>query len=64
MGLILQAAVIYWRPLGNIFRTVPVELSSVLYIVFISSSMLWVEEARKYFARRSLPAADTNRPER
>lgn len=53
-GLFLQGAVIFWRPLGDVFRTVPIELSSILYIVLVASLMLWTEEARKFFARRSL----------
>jgi len=52
VGALLQAAVIFWRPLGDIFRTVPIDLSVVPLIVLAGSLMLWVEEARKFFARR------------
>lgn len=52
-GLFRQGAVIFWRPLEG-FSTVPIELSSILYIVLVASLMLWTEEARSFFARRSL----------
>ena len=48
---ILHAAVIYWRPLGRFFHTVPIDASRFIAISIVASSVLWVEELRKYIVR-------------
>jgi magnesium-transporting ATPase (P-type) len=53
LGVLLQFLVIYYAPLGRIFHTVPISGESLLLITGIASGLLWAEEIRKYFARRS-----------
>ena len=52
VGNILQAAVVFWTPLGRIFYTVPFDLPIVLALGLVGSLILWVEEARKLYVRR------------
>ena len=55
-GNLLQVAVVYWSPLGSIFRTTPLGLSEVVTLGLTGSLVLWIEECRKFLARRwSLP---------
>ncbi len=54
-SLLLQAAVVFFRPLGEIFHTVPIELGTVGAIVAVASLVLWVEEARKAVVRGTRP---------
>ena len=58
---ILQLAVIYAPPLNAVFHTVPIPWPDVLLMGAVASVVLWVEEARKWVARRrtrrSRPAA-------
>ena len=49
---VLQLLVIYTEPLNHLFKTVPIPLADVLLIGAVASSVLWVEETRKWFARR------------
>ena len=49
----LQLAVIYAAPMNRIFHTVPISLASFLLIGAVASLVLWVEELRKFFARRA-----------
>lgn len=56
LGNALQALVVYWPPLSGIFHTVPLDLKQVVLIGVVGSSVLWVEEIRKFFARRQLRA--------
>ena len=51
-GNLLQAAVVFWEPLGRIFHTVPISLEVVLALGAVGSLVLWVEELRKLVARR------------
>ena len=51
-GNLLQAAVVFWRPLGQVFHTVPIDLSNVAAIGVVASLVLWVEELRKLAVRR------------
>ena len=51
VSLLLQVAVVFFRPLGEVFHTVPLELETVGAIVVVASLVLWVEEARKTFVR-------------
>ncbi|HLU66749.1 MAG TPA: HAD-IC family P-type ATPase [Kofleriaceae bacterium] len=50
-GIALQAAVVFWTPLGQMFRTVPLGAEEVLALVLVGSLVLWAEEARKLLAR-------------
>jgi Ca2+-transporting ATPase len=51
-GVALQAAVVYFRPLGKVFHTVPFELDEFLGMLAVASLVLWVEELRKLIVRR------------
>ncbi|MBL8694270.1 MAG: HAD-IC family P-type ATPase [Planctomycetes bacterium] len=57
---LLHLAVIYFRPLGDVFHTVPIEFTQVLAIGALASLVLWAEEGRKLIQRirgaRSGPA--------
>ncbi len=48
----LQIAVVYWRPLGEVFHTVPLPPGDVLAVAAAGSVVLWAEEARKAVVRR------------
>ncbi len=50
-GIVLQAAVVFWRPLGQFFHTVPLGFSELAMLVVVGSLVLWVEEARKMLVR-------------
>ena len=52
LGNLLQAAVVFFRPLGEVFHTVPFSLVEVFAIGAVASLVLWVEEARKLVMRR------------
>jgi Ca2+-transporting ATPase len=51
-GNLLQAAVVFWPPLGRIFHTVPIGVEEILALGVVGSLVLWVEEARKFFVLR------------
>jgi magnesium-transporting ATPase (P-type) len=51
---VLQVAVVYAAPMNKLFHTVPIPLDHVFIIGAVASSVLWVEEIRKWFARRSI----------
>lgn len=52
LSLALQALVIWWPPLGRLFRTVPLAAGELLEVLLVGSLVLWVEEVRKLLARR------------
>jgi Ca2+-transporting ATPase len=54
LGNILHVAVVYWKPLSQFFHTVPIAFDQVIWIGFIASLTLWVEEVRKWIARKKL----------
>jgi Ca2+-transporting ATPase len=54
IGNVLQAAVVYWRPLARLFHTVPIGPREVIALGLVGSVVLWVEELRKLVARREL----------
>ena len=57
---VLQFAVIYTAPMNRIFHTAPISLTSFFLIGAAASLVLWVEEARKFLARRrATPIAAT-----
>jgi Ca2+-transporting ATPase len=59
-SIALQAAVLYFLPLGRIFHTVPLSGSELVVIAAVGSLVLWAEEIRKLAARwRSRSALDT-----
>jgi len=53
LSIVLQAAVLYWPPLNELFHTQPIPLADLLPIVAVASLVLWTEEIRKLFARLS-----------
>ena len=56
---VLQIAVVYVPALNGVFHTVPLPASEVLLIGAVASLVLWVEEIRKWFARRAVTHART-----
>jgi magnesium-transporting ATPase (P-type) len=52
-GVVLQAAVLYVPFLQRLFHTQALDWREILGIVGVGSCVLWVEEARKFFARRA-----------
>ena len=54
LGNALQFLVIYSAPMNRIFHTVPIPLADVALLGLIGSSVLWIEELRKWRARRRL----------
>ena len=50
---VLQLLVIYTEPMNRLFKTVPIPLPDIFLIGLVASSVLWVEEVRKWFARRA-----------
>ena len=50
----LHGLVIYWKPLAVFFHTTPIALENFFAIGIVASLVLWVEELRKIYARRSL----------
>ncbi len=51
VGACAHALVLFYRPLGELFGTVPLPARSALGIIAASSCVLWTEELRKYIAR-------------
>lgn len=49
---LLQAAVVFFSPLAEVFYTVPFSLTEVVFIGAVASLALWVEELRKLIGRR------------
>jgi Ca2+-transporting ATPase len=54
VGNALQIAVVFWEPLGSVFRTVPIGSAQVFELAAVGSLVLWVEELRKLLLRRRL----------
>jgi magnesium-transporting ATPase (P-type) len=54
LGNLLQVAVVYWRPLGDVFHTAPIDLDMLGWLFVAALPVLGVEEARKWAARRAL----------
>lgn len=52
LGNLLHVLVIYTDTLNHVFHTVPIPFSDFLLLGLIGSSVLWVEEVRKWLARR------------
>jgi Ca2+-transporting ATPase len=57
LGNLLHVLVIYTDTMNHIFHTVPIPFPDFLLLGLIGSSLLWVEEVRKWLARRALPPA-------
>ncbi|WP_395733158.1 cation-translocating P-type ATPase [Prosthecobacter sp.] len=54
LGNALHILVIYNASMNRIFHTVPIPLADVALLGLIGSSVLWIEEIRKWRARRRL----------
>jgi Ca2+-transporting ATPase len=52
LGNVLQGAVVFWKPLGRVFHTVPFSVVQVGALGAVGSLVLWVEELRKLIVRR------------
>jgi len=57
LGIALQFAVVYLPALNALFHTTPIPLADYPAILAAASLVLWVEEIRKYFARRAAACA-------
>ncbi|MEY2654950.1 MAG: hypothetical protein RLZZ524_1978, partial [Pseudomonadota bacterium] len=51
LSVVLQAGVLFWPPLAGLFHAVPLSWQTLLAILAVASSVLWVEEGRKLIAR-------------
>ncbi len=51
LSVVLQAGVLFWPPLAGLFHAVPLSGETLLAILAVASSVLWVEEIRKVVAR-------------
>lgn len=52
VGNLLHILLVFWRPFGKYFHTVPMDIEIIPIIGLIGSSVLWVEEIRKAIVRR------------
>ncbi|MBL9168818.1 MAG: HAD-IC family P-type ATPase [Verrucomicrobiales bacterium] len=59
LGNVLHFLVIYTEPMNRIFHTVPIPMTDFFLIGAVASLVLWVEEIRKFFARRRARKAGT-----
>jgi len=53
----LQILAVYTPFLQSVLRTVPLALSEWMLIILVATSIIWVEEIRKFFYRRKLVTA-------
>ena len=53
LSIVLQGFVLYWRPLGDWFHTVPIPPADLIPLVAVASLVLWAEELRKLLARKA-----------
>jgi magnesium-transporting ATPase (P-type) len=53
LGNLLHFLVIYTEPMNRLFHTVPIPVTNFFLIGAAASLVLWVEEARKFVARRT-----------
>mmetsp|Transcript_22516 Transcript_22516/g.62517 ORF Transcript_22516/g.62517 Transcript_22516/m.62517 type:complete len:1123 (-) Transcript_22516:1874-5242(-) len=51
-SIVGQLLLIFWPPLQEIFQTEALSLYDLGYIIFLSSSILWLDTARKLLCRR------------
>ena len=51
VSILLQGAVIFYRPLGELFYTTPLSTDILITIAILASAVLWVEELRKFVVR-------------
>lgn len=51
VGNLLQFAVVFWRPLGDVLRTTPFGFREFVLLGVVGSIVLWAEEARKLLLR-------------
>ncbi len=55
LSMALQAAVLYAPPLQALFHTVPPDPATLPLLALAASTVLWLEEGRKWIARRPQP---------
>jgi hypothetical protein len=48
---VLQLAVVFWRPLGDVLHTTPFGFRESVALGVVGSIVLWAEEARKLVLR-------------
>ncbi|WP_373986972.1 cation-translocating P-type ATPase [Duganella sp. BuS-21] len=54
LSVVLQAVVLYWPPFNKLFHTAPIPITDLLSMVALASSVLWIEELRKFWVRNFL----------
>jgi len=57
LSLLLQALVLYTPSMNTLFHTVPLPLATLLPLIALASTVLWVEELRKLLMRARSRAA-------
>jgi Ca2+-transporting ATPase len=62
LSVALQAAVLYAPPMNALFHTVPLEPASLLPLLALASTVLWVEELRKGVVRATRRRRQRQRP--
>ncbi len=55
LSVLLQAVVLYAAPMNTLFYTVPLAPQVLLSLLLLASGVLWAEELRKLWTRRSGP---------
>jgi P-type Ca2+ transporter type 2C len=58
VAISLQVLVINWAPLARLFHTEVLTLAEWGIIAIVASTVLWVDELRKWWARRQHSGAD------
>ncbi|MDX2091573.1 MAG: HAD-IC family P-type ATPase [Kofleriaceae bacterium] len=51
---LMQVGAVFWGPLNHVLHTVPFDLDIVIELGLVGSTVLWVEELRKWRVRRAL----------
>ena len=51
ISILLQGIVIYWPSMNTLFHTVPIPTSQLIWIAATASTVLWLEEVRKFIVR-------------
>jgi magnesium-transporting ATPase (P-type) len=58
LSLLLQALVLYTPSMNTLFHTMPLPLATLLPLIALASSVLWIEELRKLLMRARLNRRD------
>lgn len=58
VAIVLQVLVLHWLPLAKLFHTEPLTLTEWGIIIVVASTVLWVDELRKWWVRRQRGGTD------